>query len=151
MFKVVFTKRRFLTHSTAIAFVLVFALAISYVESENTSLAGLTLLSPEVTEAACYGSVTVQGYYRSNGTYVRSHQRSCPDGIKSNNYSSMGYSSLGRGYSRSRTDYSSSTYNSVYGSPYGSSGYGNWNNSGYSSSYGSSGYNSGYGSSRSWR
>ena len=28
----------------------------------------------------------VNGYYRKNGTYVRGHYRSNPDGIKSNNY-----------------------------------------------------------------
>ena len=30
--------------------------------------------------------VHVKGYYRSDGTYVRPHIRSSPDGIKSNNY-----------------------------------------------------------------
>lgn len=32
------------------------------------------------------GDVHVNGYYRKDGTYVRSHIRSAPDGIKSNNY-----------------------------------------------------------------
>lgn len=31
--------------------------------------------------------VSVNGYYRSNGTYVQPHIRSSPDKIKSNNYS----------------------------------------------------------------
>lgn len=30
----------------------------------------------------------VNGYYRKDGTYVRPHYRSNPDGIKSNNYGS---------------------------------------------------------------
>ena len=30
--------------------------------------------------------VQVQGYYRSNGTYVKPHVRSSPDGDRSNNY-----------------------------------------------------------------
>lgn len=29
--------------------------------------------------------VNVQGYYRSNGTYVQPHQRTAPNGIKSDN------------------------------------------------------------------
>jgi hypothetical protein len=33
------------------------------------------------------GEVPVSGYYRSNGTYVRPHTRTAPDGIKSNNRS----------------------------------------------------------------
>lgn len=44
----------------------------------------LTLLTLNSTAMA---SVYVQGYYRSNGTYVQPHIRSNPDGIKSNNYS----------------------------------------------------------------
>lgn len=32
------------------------------------------------------GDVYVDGYYRSDGTYVRPHVRSSPDGITSNNY-----------------------------------------------------------------
>lgn len=36
--------------------------------------------------SAFAGDVYVNGYYRSNGTYVRPHYRSAPDGIRSNNY-----------------------------------------------------------------
>lgn len=32
------------------------------------------------------GDVWVNPYYRSDGTYVRGHYRSSPDGIRSNNY-----------------------------------------------------------------
>jgi hypothetical protein len=35
--------------------------------------------------------VHVNGYQRSNGTYVQPHYRSDPDGIKSNNYGYKGY------------------------------------------------------------
>lgn len=34
--------------------------------------------------------VSVRGYTRSNGTYVQSHHRSAPDGIRSNNWSHYG-------------------------------------------------------------
>jgi hypothetical protein len=36
------------------------------------------------------GSVHVNGYYRSNGTYVAPHYRSAPDGDFSNNWSTKG-------------------------------------------------------------
>ena len=32
------------------------------------------------------GSVPVRGYYKKDGTYVRPHTRTAPDGIKSNNH-----------------------------------------------------------------
>jgi len=35
--------------------------------------------------------VAVKGYYRKDGTYVRPHYRSAPDGDKSNNYGSASY------------------------------------------------------------
>lgn len=35
--------------------------------------------------------VAVKGYYRKDGTYVRPHYRSAPDGIKSNNYGQASY------------------------------------------------------------
>ena len=35
--------------------------------------------------------VNVRGYYRSNGTYVRPHTRTAPDGIKWNNKSYRGW------------------------------------------------------------
>jgi hypothetical protein len=34
--------------------------------------------------------VHVNGYFRKDGTYVQPHQRSSPDGLKSNNYSYQG-------------------------------------------------------------
>lgn len=44
----------------------------------------LTLVSP------AYADVWVNGYYRSNGTYVNGHYRSSPDGNPYNNYSFPG-------------------------------------------------------------
>ena len=45
--------------------------------------------------------VHVNGYYRSNGTYVAPHVRSSPDGSRANNYgpsrSGSGYASYGYG------------------------------------------------------
>lgn len=40
----------------------------------------------------CYaGDVYVKGYYRKDGTYVRPHHRSSPDGDLSNNYGRPSY------------------------------------------------------------
>lgn len=39
---------------------------------------------------AAFADVYVNGYYRSNGTYVQPHYRSDPDGYKWNNWSSRG-------------------------------------------------------------
>jgi len=45
--------------------------------------------------------VYVRGYYRSDGTYVRPHVRSAPDGRRSNNYGrSQSNSQLMNPYSR---------------------------------------------------
>ncbi len=38
----------------------------------------------------CFSQVRVRGYVRKNGTYVRPHIRSSPDGILWNNYSYKG-------------------------------------------------------------
>ena len=35
--------------------------------------------------------VFVNDYYRSNGTHVESHYRTCPNGTRSDNYSSGAY------------------------------------------------------------
>jgi hypothetical protein len=40
-----------------------------------------------VSAKEVFAQVSVNGYYRSNGTYVQPHQRTAPDGIKENNYS----------------------------------------------------------------
>ena len=39
-----------------------------------------------VTASGVYADVYVNGYYRSDGTYVRPHIRSSPDGYRWNNY-----------------------------------------------------------------
>ena len=50
-------------------------------------LAALTLINISFAVFPAYaGDVHVKGYYRKDGTYVRPHVRSAPDGIKSNNY-----------------------------------------------------------------
>lgn len=36
------------------------------------------------------GDVSVQGYFRQDGTYVQSHRKTAPDGYKYNNYSTYG-------------------------------------------------------------
>lgn len=59
----------------------------------------------------CYaGDVSVKGYYRKDGTYVRPHHRSSPDGDVSNNY--------GRASSQQRQQYQSlptlPSYNNDY-------------------------------------
>jgi hypothetical protein len=69
------------------------------------ALAALTLVLS--ASAAFAQDVSVSGYYRSDGTYVRSHVRSAPDGDRSNNY----------GPSHSSSSSSLSTYNSLYTNP----------------------------------
>ena len=54
--------------------------------------------------------IQVDGYYRSNGTYVEPHQRSAPDGIRSNNYSHPGNFNPNTGRN------SGGTYGSGFGS-----------------------------------
>ncbi len=39
-----------------------------------------------IIAGSAFTQVHVDGYYRKDGTYVRPHVRSAPDGIKSNNY-----------------------------------------------------------------
>lgn len=47
------------------------------------ALAALFIFAPMATDAY----VSVQGYYRKDGTYVRPHVRSNPNGVKYDNYS----------------------------------------------------------------
>ena len=37
-----------------------------------------------------FAQVSVRGYYRSNGTYVQSHQRTSPNYTRNDNYSTIG-------------------------------------------------------------
>ena len=56
-----------------------------------TALATLgTLACVALEKNPALAQVNVGGYYRSNGTYVQPHQRSAPDGVRSNNYSYPG-------------------------------------------------------------
>ena len=48
-------------------------------------LLSLSLLAPVVAQARGSGSVSVRGYYRKDGTYVRPHTRSRADGYSYNN------------------------------------------------------------------
>ena len=67
--------------------------------------------SAEIEDPSC--SVSVRGYSRSNGTYVRPHSRSCPDGNLYNNRSYRGssYSRSSYSYSRPSYSYSRPSYN----------------------------------------
>ena len=38
------------------------------------------------TISSAFATVSVEGYFRSNGTYVMPHFRSAPDGIPYNNF-----------------------------------------------------------------
>ena len=56
-------------------------------------LAALAFSWPAIADARGHrsgGSVSVRGYYRKDGTYVRPHMRSAPDGDFSNNWSTRG-------------------------------------------------------------
>lgn len=50
----------------------------------------LTCVLVAALAPAAEAAVYVRGYYRSDGTYVRSHYRSNPDGYFWNNWSSWG-------------------------------------------------------------
>jgi hypothetical protein len=61
-------------------------------EERNTkvkTLIAIALFAASIVGA--YAQVHVNSYYRSNGTYVREHYRSYPDGIESNNWSYRGF------------------------------------------------------------
>lgn len=63
--------------------------------------------------------VWVDGYYKSNGTYVSGHFRSDPDGIKENNYSYRGNSYKSNNYNsnnyNTKKSYKSDKYNTYKG------------------------------------
>ena len=76
-----------------------------------------------------FSGVHVNGYYRSNGTYVQPHYRSSPNGTKSDNWSTKGninpytgkegtktyddYNNYGRNYGQINTNVTNGHY---YGS-----------------------------------
>jgi len=53
-------------------------------------LAGVLVVVALASGAAVAQDVYVDGYYRSDGTYVQPHYRSSPDGDPSNNWSTQG-------------------------------------------------------------
>jgi hypothetical protein len=65
-----------------------------------------------VQEADAY--VSVKGYYRSDGTYVRPHVRSTPNALKYDNYSYKGGSLYNPSYFSSTRSYSSNWYTPSY-------------------------------------
>lgn len=50
----------------------------------------LVVISMFAFTATAFADVYVDGYHRSDGTYVRGHYRSDPDGVESNNWSHRG-------------------------------------------------------------
>ena len=78
-----------------------------------------------------FADTYVNGYTKSNGTYVQGHYRSSPDSTRSNNWSTKGNTNPYTGKAGTRNS---------YGSSYGSSGSNNsFGSSGRSNSFGSSG------------
>lgn len=60
-----------------------------------------------------FSQVSVKGYYRSNGTYVKAHQRTAPNHTRNDNYSTIGNINpyTGKAGTKSRDSYSTtSTY-----------------------------------------
>jgi hypothetical protein len=52
----------------------------------KTAILSLLTVFALTATSAFAGDVWVNGYRRSNGTYVRGHYRSAPDSSRSNNY-----------------------------------------------------------------
>lgn len=97
-----------------------------------------------ISSFAFGGDTYVNGYYRSNGTYVAPHYRSSPNQFKYDNYSSKGNTNPYTGtLGTQRNEFSTPpSYNKSYGggSLYGNSGSNLYGNSG-SNLYGNSGSN----------
>ena len=91
----------------------------------------LFLIAFLFTTALSFAQVSVSGYYRSNSTYVKPHQRTAPNYTRNDNYSTIGNTNpyTGKagtvardGYNATQTSYSSyytptSTYSSSYSTP----------------------------------
>lgn len=67
--------------------------------------------------ATAFSQVSVRGYYRSNGTYVQPHQRTAPNYIRNDNYSTVGNTNpyTGKAGTLARDSYSETT--STYSAP----------------------------------
>lgn len=94
----------------------------------------LILLLTTIILNTATGQVKVRGYYRKDGTYVRPHYRSNPDGNPYNNWSYPGntnpytgrtatgnsstylanYYKVSRGYNRTYNSYNSNSFDSYY-------------------------------------
>lgn len=77
--------------------------------------------------AAFARDVHVDGYYRSNGTYVQPHTRTAPDSNPYNNYSTRGNTNPYTGQAGTVDPYRSNSYGSGHSNSYGNS-LGNNNN-----------------------
>lgn len=76
-------------------------------------IAAAVVALPSITSAQTY----VNGYYRSNGTYVAPHYRSAPDGNPYNNWSTVGNVNPYTGQPGTKNPYSSyGSSNGSYGS-----------------------------------
>jgi hypothetical protein len=86
----------------------------------NRILCGVALLAS--MSGGAFAQVHVDGYTRSDGTYVAPHYRSAPDGNVFNNYSTQGNTNPYTGQPGTVNPYapSRSPYGSSYSNPYGS-------------------------------
>jgi len=64
-----------------------------------------------------YSQVTVNGYYRKNGTYVQPHVRTAPNSTVTDNYSYKGNYNPNTQYNTTSSRHSTSTYNYYNNSP----------------------------------
>jgi len=74
----------------------------------------LVLITGIVTAVPVHAYVSVDNYFRSNGTYVRPHVRSTPNAFRFDNYSYSGGSLYNDSYFRPTKNYSSSWYQPSY-------------------------------------
>ena len=81
----------------------------------------LFLIAFLFTTALSFAQVSVSGYYRSNGTYVKPHQRTAPNYTRNDNYSTVGnvnpytgtYGTKPRDTYYTTPSYSAPSYNST--------------------------------------
>ena len=108
------------------------------------SLAVSAIIGLSVLTGSLFAQVHVNGYYKSNGTYVKPHYRTAPDSNPYNNYSYPGnYNpNTGKITTGSKSSYLNNYYkNSSSSSSNSYSGYNSYNNSSSNNSYNNS-YNS---------
>jgi len=84
---------------------------------KKISLAAMLVLGLFVSTTQVEADVSVKGYYKKDGTYVRPHMRSDPDGIFDNNWSTKGNINPYTGEEGTKTSPSDSeSYDSSYDS-----------------------------------